>query len=92
MARKDIKDNLNLSIHGGGSSSQQGIGGGGRATLNYTRGSTTFSPYVEGGGFIPKNGKASGGITGYGLQIRKSFKNGGLAKKVKCNMPKCKPC
>ena len=92
MAKEDVPDTLDLSLHGGGSSNQWGMGGGGRATLNYTRGNTTISPYIEGGGFVPKNGEAMGSVSGYGIQIRQRFKNGGLVKAPKSNMKKAKPC
>ena len=75
------KSGLRSSLVGSGSGDQYGTSAGGRFSVNYPLDdSTNIGAYVEGYGVTPKGRSAFGDITGGGINLTKTFKNGGKTK------------
>jgi hypothetical protein len=69
-----ILRNLQFSGSGGGGQGSGGMFGGGRLAYNVPIDSTSsIAPYVEGYVGKPKNQPITGGVTGLGVNYRKSF-------------------
>lgn len=69
-----ILRNLRFSGGGGGGKESGGMFGGGRLAYNFPLDSTSsIAPYVEGYVGKPKGQPITGGMTGLGVNYRKSF-------------------
>jgi len=69
-----ILRNLQFSGGGGGGQGSGGMFGGGRLAYNVPLDSTSsLAPYVEGYVGKPKSQPITGGVTGLGVNYRKSF-------------------
>ena len=77
--RHKLQDLLQRTrIQGSGGKDQYGTGAGGRVTHTVPLGNGMFvSPYIEGNLYKPVGQPAMGGVTGAGLNIGKTWKNGG---------------
>lgn len=74
---------LKFRVIGGGGSDKYGSGLGGRVSAEQRIGKdTSIEVYGEGYAAKPKGGKAQSELTGYGMRVRKEFKEGGMAKKM----------
>jgi hypothetical protein len=77
-------NSLNFRLEGGGGTDQYGKGLGGRATVSKRIGKNLdVEAYGEGYVYKPKSSKTQKELTGYGVRLRKEFKDGGCATKKK---------
>ena len=76
----ETPNTLNFRVEGGGASDRYGKGVSGRVTAGKRLNKNLdFEVYGEGYAYKPKDGKTQKGISGYGVQLRKSFAKGGLS-------------
>jgi hypothetical protein len=78
-------NSLNFRLEGEGGANKYGKGFGGRATVSKKIGKDLdVELYGDGYAFKPKEGKTQKGLIGYGIRLRKEFKDGGcVTKKTK---------
>lgn len=83
--RKEIKDQVQFFMRGGGGRDEYGTGIGGAFGARKQLDKNTFGEvYGEGFAYKPKGGKVEKDLTGYGARVTKTFAKGGsVAKKEK---------